>query len=225
MDVGFALDLGGVLFREGIKVMDFDVFFFHDPLGDVVVDFGVAYYPAFGSVGDGSGVAPDEVGLGFLEALDELAEIGGVVFLGDLGFAGLVFGVGEVLSLWAHVFEIVESPVEMNDIPLLVLAASGEPFIDLLESFGCGAAVGERTMNVGLAFEHGADVDGVTDGNRVADEENAGEAIDVSDWAHWFVLFLGEEAGAEAGEEEERLNHAGMIINCAEMASFPNWMD
>ena len=81
MDVGFALDLGGVFQGEGIEVIDWDTFFGHDFIGDVVVDFGVTDDVAFGSFGDRGGVAPDEVGVGFFELFDELAEVVGVVFL------------------------------------------------------------------------------------------------------------------------------------------------
>ena len=132
MDVGFLLDFGGVFFGEGVEVVDFDVFFLHDFGGDVVVDFGVTGDPSFRSFGDGGGVAPDEAGVGFFEAFDEFAEVFFVVGLGDLWFGGFGLGVGEVLTIGAHVFEIVEAPVEVDDVPFFAFAAGVEPGVEFL---------------------------------------------------------------------------------------------
>ena len=63
-------------------------------------------------------------------------------------------------------------------------------------------------MDVGFAFEHGADVDGVSDGDGVADEEDAGEAVDVGDGSHGFVL-LGAGVGDQEGNEEGSADHVG----------------
>lgn len=206
VDVGLALDFGGVFFGEGVEVVDFDVLILHDFCSDVVVDDGVTDDAAFGSFGDGGGITPDESGTGFFEAFDEFAKVLFVVGLGDLGLAGFGFGVGEVLAVRTHVFEVVKSPVEVDDVPFLSLATGVEPFIEFLKSGGGRSAVGEGAMDIGLALEHGADVDGVTDGDGVSDEKNAREAIDVGDGSHGHV-FLGECVGNEEGKEKGSSDH------------------
>ena len=199
VDVGFTLDFGGVFFGEGVEVVDLDFFLGHNFGCDVVVFDGVTDDAAFGTFGDGGGVPPDEVGVGFFEFFDEFAEVFFVVLWGDLGLAGFIFGIGKVLAIRTHVFEVVETPVEVDDVPLFSFTAGFEPLVEILESFGGGAAVGERAVDVGLAIEHGSDVNGVADGDGVSDEENAGKAFDVDDGSHGLVL-LGEGVGSKEGD-------------------------
>ena len=209
VDVGFPLDFSGVFLGEGVEVVDFDVLFFHNFGGDVVVDFGVTDDAALGALGDGGGISPDEAGAGLFESLDEFAEVFFVVSLGNLGFAGFGFGIGKVLAIGPHVFEVVEAPVKVDDVPFFSFAAGLEPFIELLKSGGGGSAVGEGPVDVGLALEHGTDVDGVSDGDGVTDEENAREAFDVGDGSHGFVCLLGESAGSKEGDEKGSSDHGG----------------
>ena len=208
VDVGLSLNLGGVLFGEGVEVVDFHAFLRHDLGGNLVVFIGIADDAASRSLWDGSGVTPDEVGLGFLETLDEGAEVLLVVVGSDLLVAVWSIHGAKLVAFPADILEVVEAPIEVNNGPFFIFPAGIEPGVELFEPLGGGSAVGEGPVDVGFTLEGFLNIDGVADGDGVTDEEDARKALDICDRSHR-SFFLGEGRCAEGGDEENRLEHPG----------------
>lgn len=210
MDIGF-LDQAGVFLGKGEEVVSRDSFLGHDLGRDGVVLGGVPDNPALGAFRYGSGVAPDQFCPGHLEALCQLRKVLLVFSWGDLLLAFRVVGGGKVATVFAHVLQVVEPPVEVDDIPLLPLAARLEPIFYAGQSFGCWATIGTGAVDVGLTFEEVSQMDGVADGNGIADEQDSGQAFHIGHLGHgpmgWALLLgfciLGICGCAEKSEERE----------------------
>lgn len=157
MDVGGELNVfefgGGV----GAEIVGGDSGGGHHAGGGGVVFGFIAFDAAIGTGGDGGGVAPDEFGAGGLHDFHEFGEVFFIFVERHLKVRAGGFGIGALGGIFGDVFEIVQAPVEMNDVPLGV----AEPGFDVFEAVGGGAAVGGDAVDVGLAFEKFADVEGV----------------------------------------------------------------
>lgn len=203
MDVGFALDFGGVLEGERIEVVDFNSLILHDLGGNFVVFRGVAGDSPAGTCGHRGGIAPNQARSGFFEACDEVAKVFLVCGGRDLLPAALAFGRDDTVSVGADVFQIVKAPVEVDDVPLFLIAADFEPLFKLGQSFDRGPAIGGRAMHVGLALQEFAHLEGVSHRDGIADEKNAGEPFNVFD-LHQGTFWRGGRNGLDEGEEEEK---------------------
>ena len=69
--------------------------------------------------------------------------------LRNLWFAAFFLG-EQILAVWAHVLEIVQAPVEMDDIPL----GLADPSIDARQAARSRSAVGWDAVQVGFAFKN-----------------------------------------------------------------------
>lgn len=210
MNVGGKLnvfELGGGV---GVEIVGGDAGGGHDAGGGGVVFGFIAFDAAIGTGGDGGGIAPDELGTGGLHDFDEFGEVLFVICQRHLEVGAGSFGIGALGGIFGDVFEIVEAPVEMDDVPLGV----AEPGFDVFEAIRGRAAVGGDAMDVGFAFEHFADVEGVAHGDGVADQEDAWQASDVIDFHQRrvggaFRGFFGRSFGSvggdgRAGEQSEK---------------------
>ena len=77
--VAWLLDLREAGGGEGVEVVDRDAMLFHHGARRLVVADRVVRDAAPGALGDGRGIAEDEPGPCFLEAQDDLVEVGGVL--------------------------------------------------------------------------------------------------------------------------------------------------
>jgi hypothetical protein len=75
------------------------------------------------------------------------------------------------------VLDVVEADVEVDDVPRFCI----EPVVEALEGVGGVGAVFWWAVDVGFVAEEFADGEGVADGDRVAEEEDAREVGDVFD--------------------------------------------
>ncbi len=88
-----------------------------------------------------------------------------------------------------HELQIVQTPVEVNDIP----AIRSEPVIQMRKTVARRSAVGRDAVHIGFAGEKFPDLQGVTYGDGVADEQYAGQLQIVSNRTHRSVgLAIGE---------------------------------
>jgi hypothetical protein len=150
---------------ECVQVVDRDAEVVHDLLRGLV-EAGDVLRPA-GRIGllcgDGRGRRPDEPGARRLQLLHERAKVLLVVLERHL-----------VPAL--NPFEVVEAPVEMNDVPLAF-----DPPVDVRDPGRRGAAVFGDAVDVGLPLEKLSDGERVADRDRIADQEDAGELRVVGD--------------------------------------------
>ena len=149
----------------------------HDLRGGGIVFFFIAFDTAVAAGGDVGGVAPDEFRAGGLQRFHQRGEVLFVIGERDLEMSALGLGIGTLRGIVADVFEVVEAPIEVNDVPFAV----AEPFGEIGEAVGGGAAVGGDAVDVRFAFELLPHVERVTDGDAIADEQHAREACDILD--------------------------------------------
>jgi hypothetical protein len=191
MDISLPLNPGSILFGIRIKIVNFDPGVLHDLGGDGIVLGGVTDNAALCTNRDRSGVPPNEAGLGLFKTHNEFAEIFFIVCGRYLGTARFGLGISEVLAIRSHVFEVVEAPVEMDDVPLFAFPAGLQPSVESLQAMnGCGA-IDRRAVNVGLSFEKFADGKSVSNRDGVSDQKDPGEG--------WVILDRAKDGGKRGG--------------------------
>ena len=118
----------------------------HDGQGCLVEERDIGRDPAFCALGYGSGIPPDQDSAGPLKAKDQLLKVLRVLIDGDLLMA---LANRDKDTFIVAVFEVMQAPVEMDDIPV----ACSKPCVELFQAACGGSAIGRRPVHIGLALE------------------------------------------------------------------------
>lgn len=102
------------------------------------------------------------------------------------------FGIRQVFTIGAHVLQVVQSPVKVNDVP----SAIAQPGVNFGDAIRRWPAVSQWAMDVGLAFQHFSNGDRVANRNRIPDQKYSRQSRSVLDPDHGWIgftsrLFLG----------------------------------
>ena len=164
--------LQGIQFRQHqlIQIIDLNVIGPSDAQGGRIISRGIlreakGFHPGREWRRGGK----DELGTGGLQLLDENLQVGGIGF--QIGLPRVVGIIGILPGFCFHTFQVVQTPVEMDDIPLRV----AQPFLQFCESQLGSLRIARIMDHIGLARQLGTHHPGIADGNRIPDDQHIRE--------------------------------------------------